>query len=193
MSDMESWQEIETHQKARAGNTNRDVLPKKIWALYVRPAMTTLGMRHRQLHAAIGKAYSGMAIFEQNVSRERAARLAAAIQSNELQTLAQSDVYWDQIVSIQEDGLEPVYDLTVPGPHNFIANDIIVHNSIEQDADIVMFIYRDDYYNPETSERKNIAEINVAKHRNGPTGAIDLFWHGELATFRNLQRQEVQL
>ena len=72
-------------------------------------------------------------------------------------------------------------------------SDLRDSGSIEQDADIVMFIYRDDYYYPETSERKNIAEINVAKHRNGPTGSVDLFWHGELATFRNLQRQEVQL
>ncbi len=65
--------------------------------------------------------------------------------------------------------------------------------SIEQDADIVMFIYRDEYYNPETTERPNIAEINIAKHRNGPTGSIDLFWHAKLATFRNLQRQEISL
>jgi replicative DNA helicase len=92
-----------------------------------------------------------------------------------------------------EDGVEEVFDLTVPGHHNFIANDIVVHNSIEQDADIVMFIYRDDYYNPDSSERPNIAEINVAKHRNGPTATIDLYWHGQLATFRNLQRQEIAL
>jgi replicative DNA helicase len=65
--------------------------------------------------------------------------------------------------------------------------------SIEQDADIVMFIYRDDYYKNEDSERPNIAEINIAKHRNGPTAVVDLFWQGQLATFRNLQRQEVKL
>ena len=65
--------------------------------------------------------------------------------------------------------------------------------SIEQDADIVMFIYRDEYYNPDTTERPNIAELNIAKHRNGPTGSIDLYWHGKLATFRNLQRQEINL
>jgi len=65
--------------------------------------------------------------------------------------------------------------------------------SIEQDADIVMFIYRDEYYNPDTTERPNIAELNIAKHRNGPTGTVDLYWHGKLATFRNLQRQEVNL
>jgi replicative DNA helicase len=72
-------------------------------------------------------------------------------------------------------------------------SDLRDSGSIEQDADVVMFIYRDDYYNKETSERPNIAEVNVAKHRNGPTGAIDLFWHGQLATFRNLHRQEVEL
>ena len=74
-----------------------------------------------------------------------------------------------------------------------LLSDLRDSGSIEQDADIVMFIYRDDYYNPDTSERPNIAEINIAKHRNGPTGAIDLYWHGKLATFRNLQRQEINL
>ena len=72
-------------------------------------------------------------------------------------------------------------------------SDLRDSGSIEQDADVVMFIYRDDYYNPDNSERPNIAEVNVAKHRNGPTGAIDLFWHGKLATFRNLHRQEIDL
>jgi replicative DNA helicase len=65
--------------------------------------------------------------------------------------------------------------------------------SIEQDADVVMFIYREDYYKHEESERPNIAEINIAKHRNGPTAVVDLFWQGQLATFRNLQRQEIKL
>lgn len=72
-------------------------------------------------------------------------------------------------------------------------SDLRDSGSIEQDADIVMFIYRDEYYNPDTTDRPNIAEINVAKHRNGPTGVVDLYWHGKLATFRNLQRQEVRL
>jgi replicative DNA helicase len=56
-----------------------------------------------------------------------------------------------------------------------------------------MFIYRDDYYKHEESERPNIAEINIAKHRNGPTKVVDLFWQGQFATFRNLQRQEIKL
>ena len=74
-----------------------------------------------------------------------------------------------------------------------LLSDLRDSGSIEQDADIVMFIYRDEYYNPDTTERPNIAEVNIAKHRNGPTGAIDLYWHGKLATFRNLQRQEITL
>ena len=72
-------------------------------------------------------------------------------------------------------------------------SDLRDSGSIEQDADIVLFIYRDEYYNPETTERPNIAEITIAKHRNGATGAIDLYWHPQLATFRNLQRQEINL
>ena len=51
--------------------------------------------------------------------------------SPEIEKLSQSDIYWDSIVSITETGVEEVFDLTVPGPHNFVANDIIVHNGPE--------------------------------------------------------------
>lgn len=189
----ERLNEIVCYLKSREENTNRDVIPQPVWDLLVRPAMQAAGVSHRMLYAEVGTAYSGMTMLRQNLSRERAGRVAKAARSSELQTLAESDIYWDQITSIEPDSVEEVFDLTVPGPHNFIAGDIIVHNSIEQDADVVMFIYRDDYYNQDTSERPNIAEVNVAKHRNGPTGAIDLFWHGQLATFRNLHRQEIEL
>ena len=74
-----------------------------------------------------------------------------------------------------------------------VLSDLRDSGSIEQDADVVMFIYRDEYYNPDTTEKPNIAEVTIAKHRNGPTAAVDLYWHGKLATFRNLQRQEVTL
>lgn len=74
-----------------------------------------------------------------------------------------------------------------------VLSDLRDSGSIEQDADIVMFIYRDEYYNPDSTDRPGIAEINVAKHRNGPTATIDLYWNAELASFANLQRQEVRL
>jgi replicative DNA helicase len=99
---------------------------------------------------------------------------------------AQEDVYWDKIISIEPDGEEQVYDLTVDAHHNFVANNVISHNSIEQDSDIVMFIYRDDVYNPE-SERKNIADIIIAKHRNGPVGEVSLFFQASQTRFRDLE------
>ncbi|VXD17924.1 replicative DNA helicase [Planktothrix paucivesiculata] len=100
-------------------------------------------------------------------------------------TIENSDINWDEIVSIIPDGEEEVFDLTVPSLHNFVANNIVVHNSIEQDADLVMMIYRDDYYNPDTPDR-GITEIIMAKHRNGPTGTIKLLFDPQFTKFRNL-------
>ncbi|HEY7779356.1 MAG TPA: replicative DNA helicase [Ktedonobacterales bacterium] len=67
-------------------------------------------------------------------------------------------------------------------------SDLRESGSIEQDADIVMFIYRDEVYNPET-ERKNIADIIVAKHRNGPVGQISLFFQANQTRYRDLELQ----
>ena len=104
--------------------------------------------------------------------------------------LAESDIYWDSIGSITPDGEEPVFDLTVPGHHNFVANYIIVHNSLEQDADIVMFIYRPDQYEKDTV-KQNVAEIIVAKHRNGPVGSVELIFRSALAKFENAATKHV--
>jgi replicative DNA helicase len=100
--------------------------------------------------------------------------------------LAGSEVDWDRVTQVSADGEEEVYDLTVPGPANFVANDLLVHNSIEQDADVVMFIYREDMVK-EDSERKNIADVIVAKHRNGPTDTVPLFFNRELTKFADLE------
>jgi replicative DNA helicase len=70
-----------------------------------------------------------------------------------------------------------------------ILSDLRESGSIEQDADIVMFLYRDDYYNREKSEKPGIAEIIVAKHRNGPTGVVELVFRKELTRFENLERR----
>src|SRR2546429_3587776 len=70
-----------------------------------------------------------------------------------------------------------------------ILSDLRESGSIEQDADIVMFLYRDEYYNREKSEKPGIAEIIVAKHRNGPTGSIELIFRKELTRFENLERR----
>jgi replicative DNA helicase len=113
-------------------------------------------------------------------------RLDTLTKGAKLASLAQSDVYWDQIIAIEPDGEAEVYDLTVDKLHNFVGSDIVVHNSIEQDSDVVMFIYREDIYNPET-ERKNIADIIVAKHRNGPVGEISLYFQASQTRFHDLE------
>jgi len=125
--------------------------------------------------------------YQQNVSREkaRAGKLATVVNSQSIQDLARSDLYWDKIVSIEAERATEVYDLTVPVHHNFVANDIVVHNSIEQDADLVMMIYRDEYYNPDTPDR-GITEVSIVKHRNGPVGTIKLLFNAELTKFESL-------
>lgn len=73
--------------------------------------------------------------------------------------------------------------------HRPMLSDLRESGAIEQDADIVMFLYRDDYYNPDT-EKKNIAEVIIAKHRNGSTGTVELRWFGEYTKFANLKKDE---
>jgi replicative DNA helicase len=67
-------------------------------------------------------------------------------------------------------------------------SDLRESGSLEQDADIVSFLYRDDYYNPD-SEKKNITEIIVAKHRNGPVDTVQLFFHKQFTKFSDLSNQ----
>ena len=71
--------------------------------------------------------------------------------------------------------------------HRPMLSDLRESGAIEQDADIVMFLYRDDYYNPD-SEKKNIAEVILAKHRAGSTGTVELLWMGNYTKFANLDK-----
>ena len=71
--------------------------------------------------------------------------------------------------------------------HRPMLSDLRESGAIEQDADIVMFLYRDDYYN-ENSEKKNIAEVIIAKHRGGSTGTVELLWLGNYTKFVNIEK-----
>jgi replicative DNA helicase len=166
-------------------NTNRDVVPHEAWQDLVVPAMTAAGISTRSLHASLGTSYSGSTLYRANLRRERALRVGEIVRSEPLRQLAMSDVYWDLIESIEPDGMDEVYDLTVDGLHNFVAEDMSVHNSIEQDADLVVFIYRDEYYSEET-DQKGLAEVHLAKHRNGPTGTVKLAFFNRFAKFADL-------
>ncbi|MGB9679720.1 MAG: replicative DNA helicase [Thermoanaerobacteraceae bacterium] len=75
--------------------------------------------------------------------------------------------------------------------HRPVLSDLRESGAIEQDADIVMFLYRDDYYNKD-SEKKNIAEVIIAKHRNGPTGTIELLWLGQYTKFVSIDKYRTE-
>lgn len=150
------------------------------------PALQLAHLTGRKMQAASGNVRDSTGLDKHNLNRERAARLAVVAAPGKVSRLGQGNIYWEQILSIEADGEEEVYDLTVDGLHNFVANEFILHNSIEQDSDIVLFIYRDDVYNQD-SERKNIADLIVAKHRNGPVGEISLYFQPSQTRFRDLE------
>ncbi len=96
--------------------------------------------------------------------------------------VATSDIFWDRIESIEPIGPLPVFDATVKGTHNFIADGIFAHNSIEQDSDVVILLHREDAYERE-SPRAGEADFIVAKHRNGPTATVTVAFQGHFSRF----------
>ncbi|MEO1403579.1 MAG: replicative DNA helicase [Cyanobacteria bacterium J06635_1] len=338
--------------KTKQYHTNRDLIPVEVWdTLKVAKGQESfVGLARRAGLAGVSNIHAG----KRALSRPRLAALADTLDHQPLQDLANSDIYWDEIVSIESIGSQQVYDLTIPGTHNFVANDVCVHNtsfvlnvarsiagghkqpvavfslemskqqlvyrllsseaqiesgrlrtgriaqheweplghaisslsqlpifiddtpnisvtemrskcrrlqaenggalglilidylqlmegssdnrvqelskitrslkglarelnvpiislsqlsrgvesrtnkrpmmsdlresgSIEQDADLIMMLYREEYYDPDTPDR-GIAEVIIAKHRNGPTGTVKLLFEPQFTRFRNLAR-----
>jgi replicative DNA helicase len=162
------------------------VAARKAWTTGIKPVFRLRTQLGREIRATANHRFRTLDGWKRLDELETGERIA-------IPGLAKT-VQWNPTEGIIPDGPGRVYDLEVPGHHNFVAGDIVVHNSLEQDADVVMFIYRDEMYHPET-EYQNIADIMVAKHRNGPTGVVQLFFRKRLAQFLDAEtrQQPVQL
>src|ERR671910_696670 len=173
----------------RRAGTNVDTLPIEYFEK-VKASMAARGISHRAMSLARGTSYGGSSRFRFAPSRVLMTEYASLPDDETLLADAESDLFWDRVVEVVHSGEEEVYDLTVPGPASWLADGIVSHNSgaIEQDADVVMFLYRDEYYNPE-SDDKGIAEVIVGKHRNGPTGKVQLAWMEQYTKFASLARR----
>jgi replicative DNA helicase len=158
-----------------------DTIPSEVWER-VREAMRERSTNLHRLQLAVGTQSRGDLNNEICPSRSRLARIAEVLEDSQLKAIAGSDVFWDKIASVERIGPQPVYDATVLETHNFVANGTNLHNSIEQDADVVILLHREDAYERE-SPRAGEADLIVAKHRNGPTATVTVAFQGHYSRF----------
>lgn len=171
--------------RSTRANTNVDTVPRQVWE-DVHQLLVERGMTHREFASAMATQFCGSTMWKHAPSRQRLGRVAAVLGCEDLEILAVNDLLWDEVVAIEPLGDRPVFDATVLGTHNFIANGIAVHNSIEQDSDVVILLHREDAYEKE-SPRAGEADFIVAKHRNGPTGTITVAFQGHYSQFVDMQ------
>ena len=158
-----------------------DTIPPGVWER-VRRVMDDRAVAISGLQTSVGTRSRGDLNVLISPSRKRLSRIAEVLGDAELEMLSTNDVYWDEIRSIQSVGKQLVYDATVLGTHNFLANGINLHNSIEQDSDVVILLHREDAYERE-SPRAGEADFIVAKHRNGPTTTVTVAFQGHFSRF----------
>ena len=171
---------------ATTGNTNVDTLPVETFDA-VRTHMRAQGITTRAMARMRGTSYGGLSQFRFAPSRGLIVEYAGLLSAPDLERFATSDLFWDRVTDVVPHiDEEDVYDLTVPGPSNWLSDGIVSHNSgaIEQDSDMILLIYREEVYDKNTT-KKGIAEIDLVKHRNGEIGTFLLTFQGQYTRFAN--------
>jgi replicative DNA helicase len=159
-------------------NTNTDTLPAAFFNR-VRDRMEELDLSMREVAGMRGTAYSGPALTAFHPSRAVATSYATLLADPELEQMIAQPLFWDRVVAIEPSGAEEVFDLTVPGPSSWLADGLVSHNSgaLEQDSDLVIFLWREKERSSEGHDADGeVVKLRLAKHRNGPTGEIDLWF-----------------
>jgi replicative DNA helicase len=165
---------------------NSDTVPSEVWNR-VRLALARRKLSHSAFAAAIGANFRESTLWKRCPSRARLHRAAAFLEDPELHDLATDDVFWDKLVEITSIGEHDVFDGTVDGTNNFVAQGISVHNSLEQDADMVILLNRPDAFERD-DPRGGEADLILAKHRNGPTKTVTVAHQLHLSRFANMAR-----
>jgi replicative DNA helicase len=163
-------------------NTNVDTVPEEmLWR--VRFLMQQQGVSRRSMSVMLGQSNVS---FHHAPSRFLMAEYAQVLDDRLLKDMAANDIFWDRILTVELIGEEDVFDITVPDTSCWLADGIVSHNSgsIEQDADMILLIYREEVYDRNTT-KKGIAEIDLVKHRNGEIGTFVLTFQGQYTRFAN--------
>ncbi|WP_276821812.1 replicative DNA helicase [Mycolicibacterium mageritense] len=181
----EKAREVLQELEKRTRRPGSDTVPHEVWNT-VRTVMQARQWTNRDLTLAANVTVSE-GRWKHDPGRSTLHRVAAALDDRELHDLATNDVFWDKIVEITSIGEQDVYDGTVSGTHNFVANLVNLHNSLEQDADMVMLLHRPDAFDRE-DPRGGEADIILGKHRNGPTATITVAHQLHLSRFTNMAR-----
>ena len=170
----------------RVRRSGKDTVPVQV-CQRVQARMTEMQSTPRALALAMGAESEGSAMWNRAPGRARLHRAAAVLNDRELHELSTNDVFWDTIVEINGIGKHDVYDGTVPGTNNFVAQGISLHNSLEQDADVVVLLHRPDAFERD-DPRGGEADLILAKHRNGPTKTVTVAHQLHLSRFTNMAK-----
>ena len=165
-------------------NPNVDTLPQELYT-QIQSLMSAQGLSGRHIGSMRGTTFSSTN-FRRSPSRATSNSYIDLLDCEGLKIGSSSDLFWDRVVAVGLEGEEEVFDMTVPGPASWLADGLVSHNSgaLEQDSDVILLIYREEVYEKNTT-RKGIADIIVAKQRNGPTGDFQLTFLGEYTKFEN--------